>query len=288
MDREKDAIEQCFQQLFAIRTEYRIIQCVKCQYAVNPSHIHGHLRDKHQTAVNPKMRNGISRYVRESVESIAWEKKQVVYLEPNSPPVQGLPLYQNGFRCVSTSRTSEECGYICRTIQGIQEHCKTVHGWVNVQKQGGNVRKKTTQTPNRLWVKGQACQTFFTQRGWQSYFAVKPADPVQPSPAGQQTWRERVQAAMRTKLAAEADEKAAHRDTIRNDDSRFVTNTWLEALECASHLHGHDREQMIIAITPIEKPSQQQQGQRRIQYEDEHSPDSDFGLERACLGTRRS
>ncbi|THZ33739.1 hypothetical protein D6C87_10725 [Aureobasidium pullulans] len=82
---------------------------------------------------------------------------------------------------------------------------------------------------------------------------------------------------MQAKLAAEAEERAAHRDTIRDDDSRFVTNTFVRALNCATILHGQDRERMIMDRTPIEARSRHQSRQPRPRYEDEHLPDSDFG-----------
>jgi len=43
---------------------------------------------------------------------------------------------------------------------------------------------------------------------------------------------------MQAKLAAEVEERAANRDTIRDDDSRFVTNPFLKALNCVTILHG--------------------------------------------------
>ena len=55
---------------------------------------------------------------------------------------------------------------------------------------------------------------------------------------------------MQAKLASE--ERVAYRNTIRDDDSRFISNTFLKALNCATILHGQDREQMIMAKTPIE------------------------------------
>lgn len=89
---------------------------------------------------------------------------------------------------------------------------------------------------------------------------------------------------MQAKSAAEAEERAANRDTIRDDDSRFVTNTFLRALNCTTILHGQDREQMIETSTPIQSTPH---GRTRTRYEDGHLPDSDFGLERACAGTKR-
>lgn len=147
--------------MFIIRAEYKIIQCIQCQYAISLANIQGHLRDKHPKAIDSKCRKGVAKYVTEKIDSVAWDKEQVIYPEPNSPPVEGFPIYRNGYRCVSTQHTGNECGYICRSIPGIQDHCKTTHGWKNEQKPGGNVYKKTTQSPNRLWDEGQACQTFF-------------------------------------------------------------------------------------------------------------------------------
>jgi len=43
---------------------------------------------------------------------------------------------------------------------------------------------------------------------------------------------------MQAKLAAEAEERVAYRDTIRDNNSRFVTNTFIRALNCATILHG--------------------------------------------------
>jgi len=43
---------------------------------------------------------------------------------------------------------------------------------------------------------------------------------------------------MQAKLVAKVEERAVNRDTIRDDNSRFVTNTFMRALNCATILHG--------------------------------------------------
>jgi hypothetical protein len=45
------------------------------------------LRDKHKKVINQKYRKGVARYVTEKIEGIIWDKEQVIYPEPNSPPV---------------------------------------------------------------------------------------------------------------------------------------------------------------------------------------------------------
>lgn len=288
MDNQRSEGQRQFEQLFKIWPDYRVIQCVQCRYAVMPTQIEGHLSSKkHRRSVPNGTRKAIDSFVRTQVNSVAWEAEDVTYPPLDSPPINGFPVFENGSRCVSVDSSDRECGHVCRTVGSMQEHCKTVHGWENGQRRGGDTRKKSKQTPNRLWEEGQAVQQFFVQGSWKRYFAVKPADPVPQTPASQNTWKERVHATMQAKLAAEAEERAAHRDTIRDDDSRFVTNTFLKALNCATILHGQDREQMIMAKTPIEAPSRHQSRQTRPRYEDEHLPDSDFGLERAYAGTKR-
>ena len=277
-----------FEQLFKIWPDYRVIQCVQCQYAVMPTQIEGHLSSKkHRRSVPNGTRKAIDGFVRTQVNSVAWEAEDVTYPPSDSAPINGFPIFENGLRCVSVDLLDRECGHVCRTVGSMQEHCKTVHGCENGQRRGGDTRKKSRQTPNRLWEEGQAVQQFFVQGSWKRYFAIKPPDPVPQAPASQNTWKERVHATMQAKSAAEAEERAAHRNTIRDDDSRFVTNTFLKALNCATILHGQDREQMIMAKTPIEASSRHQSRQTRPRYEDEHLPDSDFGLERACAGTKR-
>ena len=277
-----------FEQLFKIWPDYRVIQCVQCQYAVMPTQIEGHLSSKkHRRSVPNGTRKAIDGFVRTQVNSVAWEAEDVTYPPSDSAPINGFPIFENGLRCVSVDLLDRECGHVCRTVGSMQEHCKTVHGWENGQRRGGDTRKKSRQTPNRLWEEGQAVQQFFVQGSWKRYFAIKPPDPVPQAPASQNTWKERVHATMQAKLAAEAEERAAHRDTIRDDDSRFVTNTFVRALNCATILHGQDRERMIMDRTPIEARLRHQSRQPRPRYEDEHLPDSDFELEHACAGTKR-
>ena len=68
---DENVAEQCFQQLFIKRAEYKIIQCIQCQYAISPANIHGHLRDKHKKAIDPKCRKGVAKYVTEKIEGVA-------------------------------------------------------------------------------------------------------------------------------------------------------------------------------------------------------------------------
>ena len=119
MDRLDASIEQRFHDLFVVRAEYKIIQCIQCQDAINPSRIEGHLRYKHAETVEAPDRRNIARYVKEHVQHVAQDKTEVIYPAPDSPPVTGFPLYHNGLRCVLGNESNGECGYICRSIKGM-------------------------------------------------------------------------------------------------------------------------------------------------------------------------
>ncbi|KAK4117932.1 hypothetical protein N657DRAFT_584553 [Parathielavia appendiculata] len=45
------------------------------------------------------------------------------------PAIDGLPVWNDGKKCM-------ECGYIRRTRNHIQQHCRSEHGWVNPRGRG--------------------------------------------------------------------------------------------------------------------------------------------------------
>lgn len=144
-----------FNELFEHKPKHCIIVCRECQFAVVPQQIARHLKDQHPSIPVPQRRVMIQ--ASQSIEDLAHQKDDVIYPEPDQPPVPGLPTYHNGFRCIYHA----ECQYVCRTLYRIQDHCKKAHGWENKQKRGGNMRKKSKQAPNRVWKDKQACQRFF-------------------------------------------------------------------------------------------------------------------------------
>ena len=108
----------------------------------------------------------------QSLPDLAHKECQVVYPKSKAASIDGLPVYHDGLRCIARNTRGKRCRYVCRTIQGIHEHCKDDHGWVNAQKRGGNVRIKKAHSSNRLWRINVACQRFFKVGKWQRYFEV--------------------------------------------------------------------------------------------------------------------
>ena len=164
-----------FNRIFLSYDEYRIIVCTICQFAVVPSQIDQHLK-KHHSRLTHQQRRNVAQKV-QSLPQLALVEADVIYPRPNQPPINTLPVFFDGLKCTGKHQDGSACQYMCRTITGIQRHCKDEHGWVNVQKRGGDARGKQCHSQNRLWECNRACQRFFKVGKWQRYFEIAANGP---------------------------------------------------------------------------------------------------------------
>ena len=118
-----------FNQIFQLEQEYRIIIYRRCAFAVVPQQARRHLNDHHH-ALSTTTRDAINQYI-EALDGITRRKEDVIYLEPNTIAITGLPLFENGFRCTWEDDNDRQCPYICQTKRAIQQHCRDEHQWVN-------------------------------------------------------------------------------------------------------------------------------------------------------------
>lgn len=140
---------------FEIDVYHRVIICLTCQYAVIPSQTKTHLRVYHKRLTLQQRRNIVSKV--ENIAELAKDHKDVIYPQPHTPPVFGLPVYFDGLKCTETNSQGDVCSYMCRTLHLMQEHCKQKHNWVNRLKRGGDVRTKQLHTSNKIWIENYAC-----------------------------------------------------------------------------------------------------------------------------------
>lgn len=164
-----------FNRIFLSYDEYRIIVCTICQFAVVPSQIDQHLK-KHHSRLTHQQRRNVAQEV-QSLPQLALVESDVIYPRPDHPPINTLPVFFDGLKCTGKLQDGNTCQYMCRTITGIQKHCKDEHGWVNVQKRGRDARGKQCHSENRLWKCNRACQRFFKVGKWQRYFEIAAKGP---------------------------------------------------------------------------------------------------------------
>jgi Orsellinic acid/F9775 biosynthesis cluster protein D len=157
-----------FERLFRHVPEHRVALCRQCAIAIPPTQVFTHLREHH-----PSVPVSVRREVVAAVgglADLAWQPDDVLVPKPATTPIEGLPLCTDGLVCLS-----DACWYTCRTLRGIREHCEKKHGWVDCQRRGGDARRKSKQSDNRMWKDEQVCQRLFKAAGWPAYFPLREA-----------------------------------------------------------------------------------------------------------------
>lgn len=149
--------------------------CNRCQYAVVPLQIEQHLRQHHRQLSLEQRRELADKA--DKILDIARIETDVIYPPTGQAPIDCLPLFFDGLKCLGKDAQGCDCTYVCRTKYSMQEHCKREHGWINPQKRGGDVRSKQATSAGKLWRCDCACQRFFKVGKWQRYFEVKLHSP---------------------------------------------------------------------------------------------------------------
>ncbi|KAK1042872.1 hypothetical protein LTR74_018482 [Friedmanniomyces endolithicus] len=159
-----------FERDFGVYDQFRIVVCISCQFAVVPSQIREHLR-KHHRRFSSEQCSRIFETVN-GLRSLARDEPSVVYPPSSHEPIDHLPVFYDGLKSLGQRQSGACNGYVCRTVYGMQEHCKGVHGWINKWKQGGDVRSNEAKVPSAMWKRNCACHRFFNVGKWQRYFQV--------------------------------------------------------------------------------------------------------------------
>jgi hypothetical protein len=207
-------------QIFTLLTQYGVILCKQCQFAVVPSQIAVHLKTHHSSQTY-QQRKAIQEEVQKA-EGIVFEKHQVTYPDPEEPPILGLPIFEDGLVCQAQRTQGTQCRYVCRDVGTMQKHCKVEHNWENTQKRGGDSRKKTAGGNNKIWKEGQYCQRFFKFAQWKKYFQVS-----KQSRQDRQCGGVEISDATMERLAEEIEEsmmKKRKEREIEGNSSRYLPN----------------------------------------------------------------
>lgn len=201
------------------------------------------------------------------IDQVAFEKSQVKYPDPADPPIPGLPIFEDGFRC-------KQCQYMCRHRTGIQDHCKEEHNWVNPQKRG---RQKKEAQQEKMWEEGQQCQRFFEFAQWKKYFQVS----RQPEQSRQQRGSEpndRKLERLIEEMAETLTEKRKER-VIGGSGSRYLPNPWLEFVGWDEHLKKFKRSE-LLQMTESEGDENREERTKEQKQEDRE-------LVQVCVANQR-
>ncbi|KAI4221646.1 MAG: hypothetical protein L6R40_008618 [Gallowayella cf. fulva] len=253
---------ETFQRLFNHDTNFRVIICTGCKVAVPPGQTWTHLK-AHHPSISVSTRREVVEHVG-TLGELAWEPSNVHIPKPALNLTAILQTFTDGLVC--------ECWYSCRTLQGIQEHCKKAHNWVNNQKRGGDARSKNRHARNRLWRDGQLCQRLFKASGWPAYFVVQA-----------QAHQDDGGDALRFGRADLAQRRKEREQTAREEGfyqgSRFLANAWVDFTGWPAHVQPFTRQALLHLIRPAK-------GEEGAEQTETDTMD-DEGLANACKATRR-
>jgi len=254
-------------------TQYRIIRCKSCKYAVVPAQVERHVKDNHPQ-VMPALRKTISQAAM-SLPNIAHRHEDVVYPDRSDEPVPGFPIVKGALVC-NGQMDGRPCDYACTAVRTMQQHCKDVHGWHNEQRRGGNARAKSKHASNRTWEHGIWCQRFFEYKQWKRVF------PVAGGPDQDRTEDEEYSAATAKRLVQRAQdivEEAEKREDSTRD--HFVADPWMGMTGWHRHLRGFDHQSLLAYVRPAagEEGSAEAGAPATIESQSE--------LAEACRGTKR-
>jgi Orsellinic acid/F9775 biosynthesis cluster protein D len=113
-------IPQALAHLIALNVEYSVLICIdrKCQYALEPSAISRHLRDKHKTPI--AVRKQVDQYV--EAFPFVYDYKTVALPIDGSAPQPIIPIV-DGFQC----KERGECAFKTTDQSNIRKHANQVH-----------------------------------------------------------------------------------------------------------------------------------------------------------------
>jgi hypothetical protein len=121
-----------FEKLFTHQRECQVIICKRCQFAVNPASVKGHIQRKHKTVTKEQYAQAVA-FI-SNLSQVAYSLEQVKYPDASSPAIPGIPVHANGLQCVFEI-VGQEYNHTYRERSGIRKHYKN-HGYKNPYGRG--------------------------------------------------------------------------------------------------------------------------------------------------------
>ncbi|KAI3317262.1 hypothetical protein HD806DRAFT_492673 [Xylariaceae sp. AK1471] len=146
---------------------YDTVVCTECRFACVADEVEAHLGAAGHAARTAVERRTIAQAVQQMPGAFSNQAQLSGFRFPN-PQCAANPLLQapetDGLAC-------RRCPYVSRQVRGIQEHCRTAHGWVNPRSRGRVLAgQATAELP---WRTGVKCQRFFRTRAASGWFEVE-------------------------------------------------------------------------------------------------------------------
>jgi len=99
-------------------SEYRIIICIPCKYAIKPDGIARHFRDHHSRQVNAKDRSTLVQYA-----------STFTLIKPEEIQMPLLPCQRITYLKLRDGIKCNQCRFFCVGNESIKAHCRDKHDW---------------------------------------------------------------------------------------------------------------------------------------------------------------
>ncbi|KAG9241063.1 hypothetical protein BJ878DRAFT_558988, partial [Calycina marina] len=237
-------------------SDFRVIVCKECKYAVLPGHIDTHFAGKpHYLEV--KERRRIADKVADQVNGLIMNEEALrrwdfQFPAPTSPPIEWLAKPIKGALQCMIETDGHICGYICNTVGRIREHCIEEHQWKSNNKGGRRKKHTSQQSSTTPWRTGVSCQRFFVQGPKSGYFEVQAIDPQRiPSRAEIRSRIDQFKAAKQEMEAVFRAAERKEREQIKELDEAREPNPWLRRVKWVAHLAPINREILESYVEPV-------------------------------------
>lgn len=253
-----------FNVIFEYLPAHHIAICKSHHQGVLKSQLQSHLRSHHRE-LPVKTRRAIALFAA-AHKQWAETDREVIFPAVDDRPIPYLEVCKDGLLCIAPTGDHTQCGYIRRTLQHIQQHCKEEHGWKNSRKRGRQPDSQQSK-PRIMWVEGVWCQKFQPAGTMGRLFQVSNAEQdMQLAGGGEEGEGD---SAVRRAVVMSMDEatasiKAAEEKSqaqVAADSNRYEFNAWLNRAGWARHLKGLDRKWLGTLLC---KPERHEKGLRRV------------------------
>jgi uncharacterized C2H2 Zn-finger protein len=151
-------------------SQWQVIICKECRYAVWPSQVIGHLVNK-QHGMSRKRATQISEEVQEWPGVVQFPSEFKVPKDVKAA-VDELAVFEDGVKC---QLEGGQCLYVCRSVDNMKTHWRKAHRFSAGQGRGraGRLKKedmerRVLENCRRVW-----CQRFFVQGEHSQYFEIQ-------------------------------------------------------------------------------------------------------------------
>ena len=120
-----------FDEIFTPLPAFRTAVCQEHGSVVTARSVTSHVNSRHRhLAARVRQRIVAEALALRDAGSLAANTNNIRFPDEVVPAIEGLPVWSDGKKCI-------EYGYIRRTREDIQKHCRLEHGWANPRGRGG-------------------------------------------------------------------------------------------------------------------------------------------------------